>query len=262
MHFIFPSDPSDPKNPEELFADQWAALTEAGFSASLCSDAVLAGSKPLRNIPSASEVAYRGWMVKENEYNSLVQAIEQCGATPLTSTQEYLATHHLPNWYPLLTDLTPETRVYPADADLVAELRALAWSAYFLKDYVKSLKTSRGSILRDPSEAPVVVAEMLQYRDEIEGGFCVRRVEDFVPESEQRYFVLNGIGYAASREESVPEPVLQCAERIQSKFFSVDVAQRRDGTLRVVEIGDGQVSDLVGWTVKAFTSMWIRGARG
>jgi hypothetical protein len=31
-------------------------------------------------------------------------------------------------------------------------------------------------------------------------------------------------------------------------FYSVDIIQRRDGQLRVVEIGDGQVCDLVGWT--------------
>ena len=245
-----------------MFADQWAALTEVGFSASLCSDAVTAGTKPLRNIPPGCEVAYRGWMVKSEEYAALARAIEQCGARALTSPQEYLATHHLPNWYPLLFDLTPETRVYPPDADLVAELRALDWGAYFLKDYVKSLKTRRGSIVRKPAEAPAVIAEMREYRGEIEGGICVRRVEEFIPESEQRYFVLHGVGYAASEGAPVADIVRQCTERVPSKFYSVDVARRRDGVLRVVEIGDGQVSDLVGWSPSAFAAMWVRGGRG
>ena len=198
ISFLFPRDAADPTRPEEMFADQWTALTEAGFSASLCSDAVLAGKKSLRNIPPGSQVVYRGWMLKGEEYAALVRAIEQAGATAFTSTQDYLATHHLPNWYPVLSDLTPETRVYPADADLVAELRILSWGAYFLKDFVKSLKTVRGSVVRNLEEAPAVVAEMREYRGEIEGGICVRRVEDFVPESEQRFFVLYGVGYAAS----------------------------------------------------------------
>src|SRR5262249_39914475 len=158
----------------------------------------------------------------------------------------YLATHHLPNWYPLLADLTPETRVLPADADIVAELRAIGWGAYFLKDYVKSLKTARGSIVREPADAPAVIAEMRVYRGEIEGGICVRRVEEFIPESERRYFVLRGVGYSAT--EGIAEIVQKCAERLPSKFFSVDVARRADGQLRVVEVGDGQVSDLVGWS--------------
>jgi hypothetical protein len=245
-----------------MFADQWVALTQAGFTASLCSDAVLAGEKSLRNVPPGSVVVYRGWMVKSEEYAALVRAIEQCGAKVFTSPQEYLATHHLPNWYPLLSDLTPETRVYPADADLVAELSTLNWDAYFMKDYVKSLKTDRGSIVRGPAEAPAVIAEMREYRGEKEGGICVRRVEDFVPDSEQRYFVLHGEGYASLQGAPIPEIVRKCAERVSSKFFSVDVARRSDGVLRVVEGGDGQASDLVGWSATAFVAMWVRGGCG
>jgi hypothetical protein len=245
-----------------MFADQWSALTKADFTASLCSDAVLAGTKPLRNVPPGSMVVYRGWMVKGEEYTALTRAIEQCGATAFTSLPEYLATHHLPNWYRLLADLTPETRVFPADADIVAELRALGWGAYFLKDYVKSLKTARGSIVREPAEALAVIAEMREYRGQIEGGICVRRVEEFLPESERRYFVLLGAGYAPSAVVAVPEIVQKCAERLPSKFFSVDVARRADGELRVVEVGDGQVSDLVGWSPEAFAGMWVRGGRG
>jgi ATP-grasp domain, R2K clade family 3 len=242
-----------------MFADQWASLTETRFSASLCSDEVLAGTKPLRNVPPGSQVVYRGWMLKSEEYAALVRAVEQAGAMVFTSTREYLAAHHLPNWYPLLSDLTPQTRIYPADADLVAELRALRWEAYFLKDFVKSLKTARGSVVKEPEDAPAVVAEMREYRGEIEGGICVRQVEDFLSESEQRYFVLNGLSYAATAGAQIPEIVRRCAERVPSKFFSVDVVQRRDREPRVVEVGDGQVSDLVGWSPAAFAAMWVRG---
>jgi hypothetical protein len=209
----------------------------------------------LRNVPAGCDVVYRGWMIKGEEYSSLIAAIEQCGAKPFTNPDQYLGAHHLPNWYPLLSDLTPETRIYPKDFDIVAALKTLDWEAYFLKDYVKSLKTNRGSIIRDPMEAPAVVAEMIEYRGEIEGGICVRRVEDFLPESEERFFVLRGVGYSAT-QSPIPSIVQKCAERIASKFFSVDVIRRRDGELRVVEIGDGQVSDLVGWSAEAFVSIW------
>ena len=187
-----------------MFADQWAALTEAGFSASLCSGTTLTGTKPLRNVPFGSRVVHRGWMLRTDEYAALARAIELAGATMLISTREYLATHHLPNWYPLLSDLTPQTRIYPADADIVEELRALKWEAYFLKDFVKSLKSARGSVVRNPNDAPAVVAEMREYRGEIEGGICVRQVEDFLPESEQRYFVLYCLAYAATAGVQIP----------------------------------------------------------
>jgi len=245
-----------------MFADQWSALAGAGFSTSLCSDAVLDGSRPLVNLEPGATVVYRGWMVTAEQYESLIRAIEECRAKPITSPEQYLGTHHLPNWYSVVSDLTPETRVFPVDADIVAELRDLNWGAYFLKDYVKSLKTGRGSIVRVPELAPAVIAEMREYRGEIEGGICARRVEEFVPNSEQRYFVLCGNCYAADSGSAIPEVVRICAERLSSKFFSVDVARRVDGTLRLVEVGDGQVSDLVGWTPTAFADMWRQAARG
>jgi ATP-grasp domain, R2K clade family 3 len=254
-HFLFPAHPLKAAAVEEMFADQLAALRELGYSASLCPDAVIHGGKPLRNVPAGATVVYRGWMLNASEYGRLAQAVTTASATPFTSPGAYLATHHLPNWYPLIADFTPETRVLPPAADWETELRSLGWEAFFIKDYVKSLKTSRGSIVRDPSEIGAVVAEMERFRGEIEGGLCVRRVESFVTESERRYFVLEGKPFSASAEP-LPALVREVAARIPSPFFSVDVIRRKDGALRVVEIGDGQVSDLVGWAVSTFASMW------
>ena len=107
LHFLFPKG-SGTDGPDEMFAEQWKALTAAGFSTSLCSDAVLAGARPLRGLPAGSTVVYRGWMATPEEYAALVRAVEACGALPFTRPDEYLAAHYLPNWYPLLADLTPE----------------------------------------------------------------------------------------------------------------------------------------------------------
>ncbi len=133
----------------------------------------------------------------------------------------------------------------------------MGWDAYFVKDYVKSLKTSVGSVVRDPAQIGTVLSEMARYRGEIEGGVCVRRVEDFIADTERRYFVLDGRPFAAD-DGPVPEVVNRVAGRIPSAFFSVDVARRGDGVLRVVEVGDGQVSDLVGWSADVFAAMWAR----
>jgi hypothetical protein len=254
-HFIFSTHPLRPTVVEEMFADQFKAVEAAGYSASLCPDSVIQDNKPLRNVPAGAAVVYRGWMLNAKEYARLVQAIDDASAVPLTSTASYLAVHHLPNWYPLVAEFTPETRVFGPNADWESELRSLGWNAFFIKDYVKSLKTSRGSIVRDPSEIGALVAEMEQFRGEIEGGLCVRRVEAFVTESERRYFVLEGKAFSPDNQP-VPDLVRQVALRIPSPFFSVDVIQREDGVLRVVEVGDGQVSDLVGWTADAFVQMW------
>jgi hypothetical protein len=67
------------------------------------------------------------------------------------------------------------------------------------------------------------------------------------------YFVINARAFADESES--PAIVGECARRIKSRFFSVDVTEREDGQLRVVEIGDGQVSDLVGWTIERFVEV-------
>lgn len=261
IHFLFPADPRRRDEPDVFFAGQAVALAAAGFTTSVASDAAVRGDRPLTGVPPGSRVVYRGWMLTGPEYRRLTGAIEAAGASAFTAPDEYLAAHHLPNWYPHVADLTPETRVYPADCNLAAEVRALGWGRVFVKDFVKSLKTRRGSVAADPEDAAALLAELRDYRGEIEGGVCVRRVEELLPESERRYFVLGGRPHSEDGS-SVPEVVRGCAARLPMPFYSVDVARRADGAERVVEVGDGQVSDLVGWTDEAFAAVWSTFAGG
>jgi hypothetical protein len=195
-------------------------------------------------------------MLTTDEYARLVIAIEAADANAFISRQEYLAAHYLPNWYPLISEFTPVTRIYPAEADMAQELRQLNWGSYFVKDYVKSLKTSTGSVVREPAEIVKVLKDMMEYRGYIEGGICIRQIEDFVPETETRFFVIRGTPHASDPGAAIPDVVRCCAQRIPSKFFSVDVVRRLDGELRIVEIGDGQVSDLVGWSASRLATAW------
>lgn len=91
-----------------------------------------------------------------------------------------------------------------------------------------------------------------------------RRIDEmFAPEAA----ALREAGFATSvvELEALPAgqprltPPIDSGERVvyrASPFFSVDVALREDGAERIVEIGDGQVSDLVGWSPERFAEMW------
>jgi acetoacetate decarboxylase len=48
----------------------------------------------------------------------------------------------------------------------------------------------------------------------------------------------------------------QVAARIKAPYYSIDIAARRAGTPRVVEMGDGQVSDIVGWAPERLAGAW------
>lgn len=255
LHFVFPASPLDPRSIESDFQQQRDALAHAGFSTSLVGDATFDSAAPLTRVPAESMVVYRGWMVDPIQYERFANAVIAGGASLLTSAAAYQRTHYLPEWYPLLRDLTPETVVVPPEADLERELDRLGWGEFFIKDYVKSLKTAPGPIVRQPSEAKPLIEAMVRYRGTIEGGFCVRRVERFVPGSERRFFVMDRQP-ADAGGDAVPEIVRAVAGRIDSRFYSVDIAQNERGAWRVVEIGDGQVSDLVGWSVNRFVALW------
>jgi hypothetical protein len=258
MRFIFPSDYFNSKQVDEAYSAEFNWLKNSGFETSVISLETL-GSEQFKIFPlpdSRSKLIYRGWMITPNDYALLVDAVRNTGADMLISHDEYLATHYLPNWYPLIRDLTPETHFFAVDENLESALLKLGWSRFFIKDYVKSLKTSVGSIINEPSKIRIVVAEMEKFRGNIEGGLCIRQVEDFMPETETRYFVINGRSFAALPDSEIPDIVTECARRIDSKFFSVDIIDRRDGCKRIVEIGNGQVSGLVGWTVERFATLW------
>ncbi|MCI0391564.1 MAG: ATP-grasp domain-containing protein [Acidobacteria bacterium] len=241
-----------------MFRDEVQAMKAAGDNVHLIDTEALNSSMACIRPPfePGPSVAYRGWMLTHGEYVNLAASIERAGGICFTSPEQYVVTHYLPNWYAVVKDYTPETVFLDTGADLVSELRRLGWGRFFVKDHVKSLKTSVGSIIEDPEQIETVVSEMEKYRGFIEGGLCIRRVEEFISGSERRYFVLNRTPYAAEAGATIPRPVAYCAEAIASPFFSVDVARRADGVDRIVEVGDGQVSDLVGWSVERFVEIW------
>jgi ATP-grasp domain, R2K clade family 3 len=258
FRFLFPSDYFHPKQPDADYLEQCQSLQSIGHPTSVISlEKLSAGSAQIYPTPAPGEtLIYRGWMLTPSDYSSLGTAVDLAGAQMWISPAEYLSTHYLPNWYPFISDLTPETHCFDADDNLERELTALGWDSFFVKDYVKSLKTSIGSIIHHPSEIHAVVTEMQKFRGSIEGGICMRRVEDFLPETEQRYFAIDHRVFAATPELKIPEIVKICASRINSKFFSIDAIERRDGCHHIVEVGDGQVSGLVGWTPARFADLW------
>jgi hypothetical protein len=258
MRLLYPTSPLEPREPDELYAEEYAAAVGSGFSVSLFSyEEFTAGTFRARpTISDGDTILYRGWMVTPAQYGQLCGHVSRFGAGMLTSPERYELCHHLPRWYPTLVKFTPETCFFRESDDVASRLRELSWTDCFLKDYVKSLAIADGSLVTDLARIPEVMAKMKMYRGEIEGGICARRVEDFDHDTEDRYFVFRGTAH--DRESSVPEVVEIAARRIDSPFFTVDTVRRRDGVTRIVELGDGQVSDRKKWTPQQLISI-LRG---
>jgi hypothetical protein len=256
MRFLYPCDPFNKKEPDETYSEEFFTALSTGMACSLYSaeDFECGEFKPRPLFADQEEVLYRGWMLSPSGYGQLVEAIEKKGARAVTSVAEYRFCHYLPEWYQLCKDLTPETIVVNQGADYVAAVSACQWPAYFVKDYVKSLTTNRGSIANSAEEITEVVSLIEKYRGQIEGGVCIRKFEQLLPETEERYFVYRGTSYARSGE--VPEIVQTVARRIDCPFFSIDVVLSIDGTPRIIELGDGQVSGRKQWPADRFLEIF------
>ena len=255
MRFLYPSDPLNVKRPDENYTDEFTALTGAGLAGHVFSfEDLERGALNIRpTIPEGSSILYRGWMMKPIVYRKLSESIATLGSRLIVTPMAYETCHYLPGWYGAIADLTAETVILADDADLENKAATLGWSRFFVKDFVKSLNTGRGSIALDPKEITEILSALAKYRGEVEGGVCLRQFEDYLPDSERRYFVASGMAYSDGTD--VPEIVKHCATRIASPFFSVDVAQRVDGMMRVIELGDGQNSDRKHWSVHRFCEM-------
>lgn len=251
-HLLVPSAPFDPSKPDQAYRDEAEAFRALGWGVSLFSfeDFEQGRFRARPPLVDASALLYRGWMLDAPEYERLAQNVNASGSALLTSPEAYRRCHYLPWWYETCRDLTMETTFATENDDFDALVGSLGWQKYFVKDFVKSLTTARGSVARDAAEIRDVIALLRQYRGRIEGGICLREFTAFCPQTEQRYFVVGGTAHGC--DGSVPDVVADIARRVESPFFSVDVARASDGRLLVIELGDGQVSDRKEWPVDRF----------
>ena len=259
MNFLFPSDYFQKTKPDEIFQEQFETFQKAGFDCFVSNIEEEGPVYPKKEFAESELLIYRGFMLSPDEYSALHSRMIRAGAQPLTSPADYELCHHLPNWYPLIKDFSPETIICRSTSEAVDIIEKLDWDAFFIKDFVKSLKTSIGSMITDKTQIPIVLAEMEKFRGTIEGGICIRKAENWKTETEIRAFVLNGKPFIPAGA-AFPDALRPAIEAIRSPFFSLDFVSSLDGNLRIVEIGDGQVSDLVGWSTSDFLKIFEHGA--
>lgn len=278
MRVLFCGDSLDPKVPEPEFVDQVAAARAAGFEVGLIDqDALVAGdlSGALRRVRGSGPALYRGWMLSPARYGELHAGLEERGLGLVTSPEAYRRCHYLPESYPAIEAWTARS-VWLPQAEGLGQERIMAALADFegapvvLKDYVKSCKHSweEACFIPDSGDragVARVVGNFLEWQGaELNEGLVFREFVELAgigshPESgmpltkEFRAFVWQGEllevypyweagGYPDT--ELPREWLAEVAAKVESPFFSLDFAERREGGWLVIELGDGQVAGL------------------
>lgn len=238
----------------------------------------------VRRVPAGhGPVWYRGWMLPPAAYEALEAALAERGRTLLTPAAAYARAHELPGWYPCFAGHTPlsawlpgagtgsgTSTGMPTDAALAEAAERLGGSGpAVVKDYVKSRKHEWAEAcyvpdLADRAGLRRVVGRFVELQGEfLAGGVVLRRFERFVRDAdgraeEARVWWLDGapvlVGPHPDAPDVLPDPDLTAVRplvrALGCRFVTTDLARaagdadRDRGAWRVVEVGDGQVSDL------------------
>jgi hypothetical protein len=261
---LVPSDPLRPRRADEHFAPEAAAARDAGRDVALIDHDALAerdgAERAAARVPDGGGAAvYRGWMLTSGRYTALADALAAKSVTLRTSAEQYRQAHELPGWYPALAQVTPAAAWTAGDAEQQFRTACvhLGPGPAVLRDYVKSMKHywHEAAYIPDTADHPAawkVAARFRELReDEFTGGFVLRRYEQFTS-AEARTWWAGGTCRLVTAHPDTPgdlppdinlAPFTPLIGSLALPFVTADLALRADGTWRVIEVGDGQVSD-------------------
>lgn len=268
---LYCADMLAPRRPDEHYAAEAALVSGLGAPVALIDHDALTGGETGRAVarvpPDLGAAWYRGWMTSAGRYAELTGALAAKGVHLSTAPEQYRAAHELPGWYGAFAALTPASRWMPLQPNQIPDGDALAAMAGELpsgpgmvKDYVKSRKGEpEAFFVPDLADAAALrtVAERFIERQgaDLAGGLAVRAFEDFIGSggraAEARVWWVRGepvlVGPHPDQPDLLIEPdlagVAEAVAALGCPFVTTDLAQRADGRWRVIEVGDGQVSD-------------------
>ncbi|QWF83480.1 ATP-grasp domain-containing protein [Amycolatopsis sp. CA-230715] len=258
---LYCRDPLSPRRVDPHFAAEAAAVTErGGVVGKLDHDAAMRGdvAEAVATVPRDLGAAwYRGWMLPVDRYRAVAEAVADRGVHLCTTAAEYRRAHELPGWYEVFAELTPASAWFPSRPGELPALTVPFGGKGIVKDYVKSRKHEWHEAcyvpdLADTARLTAVARRMVELQgDFLAGGVVVRAYEPFTG-PEARVWWLDGepvfTGAHPDTPDEFAEPdltgVRAAVAALGCRFVTTDLAARADGVWRVVEVGDGQVSDL------------------
>ena len=189
-------------------------------------------------------VIYRGWMLDEKQYKNLEATVSRKGGNLLTKYEDYFNFHYINNWYETLKKFTFETKIFNSIEDLQSHLEENPLNEkVVVKDFVKTLTTSRNSFASTNEEVFEIIKEMKKYTSELRGGIVLRKFDEYLqPETEERFFIFNNEVIA---NKGIPTIINEIVKKLNhSGLYTIDIVKCKNNEYKLVEVGDGQVSSL------------------
>jgi len=262
MLVLVPSDPLAPRRPDQHFAPEADAARTLGLTVAVVDHDALCrpggASEAVRGVPEADDAVYRGWMLRSEQYEAFARALSARGVSLRTHPAAYRTAHELPGWYSHFQPYTPQSAWTDGSSlEQLVQLAELGRGPAVLRDFVKSAKHDwdEAAFLPDRTDHQAVrriARRFLELRgNDFVGGFVVRDYEQFTG-PEVRTWWVDGHCSLATAHPDTPDaapppldtgPFAIPTKALHAPFVTVDLVRRADGVWRVVEVGDGQVSD-------------------
>ncbi|HLX40310.1 MAG TPA: ATP-grasp domain-containing protein [Ktedonobacteraceae bacterium] len=282
MRIIYCADPWNKRRPDPAYEAEVIAATEVGLAYSVIDFDVLVSEKTIvkavRHVepsPEPTLAIYRGWLLRPAVYQQLYDLLVSKQLYLINTPDAYRHCHYLPESYAVIEGHTPLSvwmkTVADVSFDTIMELlKPFGTKPAIVKDFVKSRKHEWFEACYIPSAADRQVVERVIKRfmelqgEDLNEGLVFREFVNFeqltthsksgMPLTREfRLFFLDGkpVLFSEYWEEGIYGDVRPSidffnaiAQNVQSRFFTMDVAQRRDGGWMIIELGDGQVAGL------------------
>ncbi len=276
--FIYCDNALDHKTIDPDYAYEKRIAQDLGFDTHVFSYELLTEGAPTRAtrfIPNADALqtaVYRGWMLRPSQYASLYDALLRKNIQLINTPQQYQHCHYLPKSYDLIKSYTPQSSWCTSlDSNSINDLLdTFETGPLIVKDFVKSEKHNWDEACyipsaSDKSHAMKIISRFLELRGSyLNEGIVLRRFEELtylathsksgmpLTKEYRLFFYFNELAavlnYWNEGDYGTQQPELDIfrgvGRTIQSNFFTMDIAQKVDGSWMIMELGDGQVAGL------------------
>ncbi|NKY31927.1 ATP-grasp domain-containing protein [Nocardia speluncae] len=264
MILLVPADSLRPRRVDDHFAAEAEAARALGIDVALVDHDRLArrggAEEAVRRVHAEGVAVYRGWMVRSERYAEFAGALRRRNIVLCTTPEQYRRAHEMPGWYAELSALTPRSvwTIGTARPEFDRALQRLGAGPAVLRDYSKSMKHywNDAAFIPETGDGAAAWRVANRFRElrgaDLTGGFVLRTYEPFVS-AEIRTWWIGGrchlIGPHPDSPQDTPPPDFDAAVAQQPirdlglPFVTADFALRAGGTWRLIELGDGQVSD-------------------
>jgi len=264
MIFLLPCEPYNIKKPDLDYKKDYEALTRMDFKVFLYDhDQFVNFDELITNIEYSlsGDMILRSWMLNDQQYRHLYKTLNRNGFKLINTPDQYLNCHYYPNVYDFIKEFAPKSIWFKDITENIVKMcREYIDNDIIIKDFVKSEKGLEYIFLLSKSLTNVEFFEQVQKFKNYRGKLFNEGIvfKEFVnlkkygtKTNEFRIFVLNGKIISCSQNSDLDfgnytdtSFLTDIISKIDSNYFTIDIAEKEDGSWIILECGDGQVSGL------------------